>query len=59
MQILSQILRTEIVAVDIGNLRYDIFGKNEGNQRYEQRLYLIYSGIHYDLCVKNFQQTGE
>ena len=56
MMILSDYLKSEIVAVDIMNVRFDTFGEGKG---YSQRVYLIYSGIHYDLCVKNFQENGE
>ena len=51
MMILSDYLKSEIVAVDIINVRFEVFGLEKG---YSQRVYLIYSGIHYDLCVKNF-----
>ena len=50
MMILSEYFKSEIVAVDTVNVRYDIFGQGKG---YSQRVCLIYSGIHYDLCVKN------
>ena len=51
MIILSDHLKTELVAVDIMNGRFDVFGEGKG---FNQRVYLIYSGIHYDLAVKNF-----
>lgn len=51
MLILADYFKCEIVAVDIVNIRYDAFGLDKG---YDQRVYLIYSGIHYDLCAKNF-----
>jgi len=51
MMILSDYFKSEIVAVDIVNIRYDIFGQGKS---YSQRVFLMYSGIHYDLCVKNY-----
>ena len=56
MVILSDYFKCEIVAVDIVNVRYDIIGQGKG---YTQRVVLIYSGIHYDLCVKNYTDLLE
>jgi len=56
MMILSEYFKSEIAAVDIINVRFDVFGQGKG---YSQRVYLIYSGIHYDLCAKNLQPSPE
>jgi ubiquitin thioesterase OTU1 len=53
--VLSKHFKCEIVAVDIQNERYDIFGESQG---YKQRIYVLYSGIHYDLAVKNVEEDG-
>ncbi|PJF17510.1 Zinc finger, C2H2 domain-containing protein [Paramicrosporidium saccamoebae] len=36
---------TEIASIDVGSGRVDIFGEGNG---YAQRVYVLYSGIHYD-----------
>lgn len=53
---MSEYFKIEIAAVDIVNVRYDLFGQGKG---YSDRVYLIYSGIHYDLLVKNYVENGE
>lgn len=55
MMILADYFKTEIAAVDIINGRFDKFGQGKG---YDDMIILIYSGIHYDLCVKNFEPNG-
>lgn len=35
----------EIASIDVGSGRVDIFGEGKG---YEKRVYILYSGIHYD-----------
>lgn len=56
MMVLSDYFKCEIAACDVVNVRFDYFGQGRG---YDQRVYLIYSGIHYDLCVKNYLENGE
>jgi hypothetical protein len=53
--ILSEYFKAELVAIDIINIRYDIFGQGKG---FTQRVFLIYSGIHYDLLAKNYLENG-
>lgn len=36
---------TEIASIDVATLRMDLFGEGQG---YPHRVYLLYSGIHYD-----------
>lgn len=45
LSILSQYYGIEIVAVDTINLRLNKFGEDKD---YDQRIFLIYDGIHYD-----------
>ena len=45
LSILSQLLQTEIVALDIIRNQHDVYGTD---QNYKRRIYVIYDGIHYD-----------
>ena len=49
--ILSQLLQTEIVALDIIRNRHDVYG---GDGAYKRRIYVIYDGIHYDAVAYCF-----
>lgn len=53
LSIFSRLYNTEIAAIDIQNLRVDIYG--EGSN-YKQRVYLIYDGIHYDALALTFAE---
>lgn len=46
LSIFSEYYQTQIVSIDIQTLRQDIFG--EDHQNYLYRVFLLYSGIHYD-----------
>ena len=37
------------MTIDIKNDRYEVFGEEE---KYKNRIYLLYSGVHYDIGVK-------
>lgn len=50
LDILAQHYKTEICVIDIGSLITQVFG--EGNN-YNKRIYLLFSGSHYDLLVRN------
>ncbi|TIA88941.1 hypothetical protein E3P99_02318 [Wallemia hederae] len=43
LSILSHAFKTSIVSVDIATLRNDVY-----NAEYENRIFVVYSGIHYD-----------
>ncbi len=51
VSILSQLLQTEIVTLDIIRNRHDIYGTGDDHKR---RIYLIYDGIHYDAVAYCF-----
>lgn len=53
LAILSTALEVEIVTFDFHYLREDVFGEGKG---YKRRIFLIYSGNHYDLMV--FKDNG-
>ena len=48
MSILSTHFQTEVVAFDYHYLREDVFGRGEG---YKRRVFLLYTGDHYDAMV--------
>jgi ubiquitin thioesterase OTU1 len=48
LSILSTHYQTEIVAFDFRHLREDVFGRGDG---YKRRVFLIYTGDHYDALV--------
>jgi len=55
--ILSQYFSTEIAVVDTQSGRVDRFGEDKN---YEDRVFLIYDGIHYDpLIYESVDQSGE
>jgi len=51
LSVLSQLLQTEIVALDIIRNRHDVYGTE---QEYKRRIYVIYDGIHYDAVAYCF-----
>ena len=51
LSILSQLLHTEIVALDIIRNRHDIYGTEH---QFCRRIYVIYDGIHYDALAYCF-----
>jgi ubiquitin thioesterase OTU1 len=51
LSILSQLLQTEIAALDIIRNRHDIYGTEHN---YHRRIYVIYDGIHYDALAYCF-----
>ncbi|XP_059169723.1 ubiquitin thioesterase OTU1-like [Physella acuta] len=56
LSILSQYYNTEIAVVDTQSGRVDRFGEDKN---YEERVFLIYDGIHYDsLIYESIDQTG-
>lgn len=56
MSILSSQLHVEIAAVDIETTMIYIYGEGRG---YDQRLYLLYDGIHYDALVMAPSSAGD
>lgn len=47
LALFSSYYRVQIVSIDIQTLRFDIFGQGD-DTNYVERVYLLYSGIHYD-----------
>ena len=55
LEIISEYYSCEIVVIEIGDDIFEIFG--DGKQ-YQKRIYLLYTGTHYDLFVKNISVSG-
>ena len=51
LKLFSKIFETEIASIDLETGRVDIYGEIEN---YKKRVYLLYSGVHYDPLVMNF-----
>jgi len=51
LSILSRYFQTEISVFDIQTLRLDRYGESDG---YEDRVFLLYDGIHYDPIARAF-----
>ena len=59
LSVLSQTLKIEIAALDIVRNRYDIYGSTSDtidNNNFNQRVYVIYDGIHYDALAYTFDE---
>lgn len=56
LYILAKAFSTQICAVSIQTVRCDIFGEDSG---YENRIYVIYDGIHYDVLVQNTSESAQ
>ena len=50
MQIISNHYNIEICAINIETLSPIIYGENN---QYKKRIYLLYTGIHFDSIVNN------
>eukprot|EP00434_Breviolum_minutum_P039550 symbB.v1.2.035124.t2/scaffold4665.1/size36745/2 len=53
LAILAAHYATEIAAVDIQTLRISVFGEGQG---FQNRAFVIYDGIHYDVLVRRGEQ---
>eukprot|EP00808_Paulinella_micropora_P012788 g77087.t1 len=56
LQILSEYYEAEIAAADIVSKNIYIYGQGKG---YKKRVYLAYSGIHYDALVMNEHDASD
>jgi ubiquitin thioesterase OTU1 len=55
LKIFSDIFKIKIGSIDIKTNRIDIYGETEN---YNQIIYVIYNGVHYDPLVMNFSESG-
>ena len=55
LSILSKYYCIQIAAISIQNLRVDIYGEADG---FDNRIYVIYDGIHYDVLAKNTSENS-
>mmetsp|Transcript_36161 Transcript_36161/g.35760 ORF Transcript_36161/g.35760 Transcript_36161/m.35760 type:complete len:317 (-) Transcript_36161:106-1056(-) len=56
LYILSKLLSTEFYVITVESLNAQIFGEGQG---YKQRIYLLYTGIHYDIVTRNIFEGCE
>lgn len=57
LAILSDYYKAEIAAIDIETTHLYVYGEGKG---YDRRVYLLYSGIHYDaLAVRGAEADGD
>ena len=56
IKIFSEIFKMQIAVVDAQTNRIDLFGQD---QNYENIIFILYTGIHYDPLVMNFDETME
>jgi ubiquitin thioesterase OTU1 len=56
IKIFTEILKVEIAIVDVQTNRIDLFGQDKN---YENRIYILYNGIHYDPLVINFDENAD
>jgi ubiquitin thioesterase OTU1 len=54
--IFSEIYQVKIASIDIKTGRVDIFGQDKN---YEKIIYIVYTGIHYDPLVMNFDESSD
>ena len=52
----SEIYRKQIVCIDVKTNRADIYGEDKN---YDQRIYLLYNGVHYDPLVMNLDISSD
>jgi ubiquitin thioesterase OTU1 len=51
-----EIFQKQIVCIDVKTNRADIYGEDK---KYDQTIYLLYNGIHYDPLVMNYDITAD
>jgi len=56
IKIFTEILKIEIAIIDVQSNRIDLFGQDKN---YENRIFILYNGIHYDPLVINFDEAAD
>ena len=56
LYILSKFFHSEMAVINVQTLNTTIYGEQDG---YSQRIYLLYSGIHYDAITRNIYEDAE
>jgi len=56
IKIFTEILKIEIAIVDVQTNRIDLFGQDKN---FENRIFILYNGIHYDPLVINFDEAAD
>jgi ubiquitin thioesterase OTU1 len=55
IKIFSEIFKIQIAVVDVQTNRIDLFGQDNN---YENTIYILYNGIHYDPLVMNYDELN-
>jgi ubiquitin thioesterase OTU1 len=56
VRMFSEIFEKQIVCIDVKTNRADIYGEDK---KYDQTIYLLYNGVHYDPLVMNYDITAD
>ena len=56
VKMFSEIFNKQIVCIDVKTNRADIYGEDKN---YQQRIYLLYNGVHYDPLVMNYYISSD
>lgn len=56
VKMFSEIFHKQIVCIDVKTNRADIYGEDK---KYNQRIYLLYNGVHYDPLVMNYDLSAD
>lgn len=56
VKMFSEIFHKQIVCIDVKTNRADIYGEDKN---YDQRIYLLYNGVHYDPLVMNLDLSAD
>jgi len=56
VRMFSEIFQKQIICIDVKTNRSDIYGEDK---KYEQTIYLLYNGNHYDPLVMNYDLSAD
>jgi len=56
VRMFSEIFEKQIICIDVQTNRADIYGEDK---KYDQTIYLLYNGVHYDPLVMNYDITAD
>lgn len=56
VKMFSEIFQKQIVCIDVKTNRADIYGEDK---KYDQTIYLLYNGVHYDPLVMNYDLSAD
>ncbi len=56
VKMFSDVFKVQIACIDVKTNRADIYGEDA---KYQNRVYLLYNGVHYDPLVMNFDISSD